>query len=464
MHTDHKTESDFNRIILLGAAGSELLVQPKSERVYLPHILLVQYQRVAEQLTAFTEREFSHVSVSLFKLDRARNASQHCYQVMECVDEDLRDTGEYRWVPVNSLDELEWGDPEDSRAVKYALARCTESASDRKNDAFGRLGWMADLTDWVRDLIQPTGLYLNGRFSQFNASSTFSLIRFETNGQALWFKAVGEPNLREFPITQALSSDLSEYVPRLVGVREECNGWLACEHPGKHPDETSDLEVWRRIATTLADLQIASLGQTLHFLDLGCLDTRFDSLRALVEPFFSAIGEPITQQHDDSAPPLSSRELSLLQLQLQGFLSEMENFEIPNALGHLDLNLGNIVASRDGCVFLDWAAACVGSPLVSFQFVVQQLRRARPRDPSWESVVTSAYVDKWRPFVASRELTAAIASAPLLALFAYSSCGTAWKNEAFRSRPEVAAYLCNLTRRMKQAMDSFRTRRSQCVL
>lgn len=463
MHTDQKTESDLNRIILLGAAGSELLVQPKSERLFLPRIPLNQYQRVAQQLTAFTEREFSQVSVSLFKLDHLRIASQQCYQVMECI-EVPRDRGEYRWAAVNSLHEFEWDEPEDSEAVHHALAQCGAFARDRKTGTFGQLGWMADLTDWVRDLIRPRGLYLNGRFSQFNASATFSLIRFQTNGQALWFKAVGEPNLREFSITRALSSHLSEYVPRLVGVREECNGWLAFEHPGTHPDETSDLEVWTRIGSALADLQIASLGQTLHFLDLGCLDARVDSLRGIVEPFFSAIGELITQQNDDSVPPLSSGQLSLLQLQLQDFLSKMGDFEIPNALGHLDLNLGNIVASRDSCVFLDWAAACVGSPLISFYFVLQQLRRARPSAPSWEAVLTSAYIDRWRSFVAPGELTAAIASTPLLALFAYASCGTAWKNPAFRSRPEVATYLCNLTRRMKQEMDSFRARRSPCVL
>jgi len=52
----------------------------------------------------------------------------------------------------------------------------------------------------VRAVIRPLGMELKD-FHQLNGCETFSLIRFETTQLPVWFKAVGKPNLHEFPIT-----------------------------------------------------------------------------------------------------------------------------------------------------------------------------------------------------------------------------------------------------------------------
>src|SRR5208282_4489148 len=112
---------------------------------------------------------------------------------------------------------------------------------------------------WVTRSIEPLGLHLSGPFRQFNGSPTFSLIRFETNGPAVWFKAVGEPNVREFPITMALGKACPNYVPAVIATRPDCNGWLTREVEGINLGGSLDLSLWTTTASTLARLQVQSL-------------------------------------------------------------------------------------------------------------------------------------------------------------------------------------------------------------
>jgi len=450
---EQQIETDLHRVILFASNGEEILVRQDHARLDLPAVPVPRQQRVAENLTAFLRREWSQDAVSLFALDPSSINSETCYQVTESTAAQRSTVAGFRWVSVSTLEESQFEGPEDYTAIANALARCEEYAASRGHGPFGRLGWFAELTEWVRDRIRPAGLTLNGRFTQLNACPTFSLIRFETNGPAIWFKAVGEPNLREYPITLTLAQHFPAFVPRIIATREDWNGWLAVEVAGSHPTEDSELGVWTRVATALADFQLASVGQTLHLLDTGCRDARVCTLLELVEPFLEVMSKLMERQTKESPPPLSRNQLLALQTQLQDILSEARNSEIPNAIGHLDFNPGNIVESHDHCVFLDWAEAGVGHPFFTFQYLLEHLRRVRQEDHSWEHLMVSTYANSWQSFVSPRAISKALSVSPLLAVFAYGVCGDSWRDPMHRNRAESAPHLRSLTRRMKREAD-----------
>ena len=191
-------ETDLQRVILFASNGAEVLVRHDGGRLELPAVPIPRHQRVAENLTAFMRREWSQDAVSLFALIPSSAECERRYQVAESTAAKLSTTVGFRWASVSSLEESRFGKPEDCAAIARALAQCEEYAAGRAHGPFGQLGWFAELTEWVRDRIRPAGLVPSGRFTQLNASPTFSLIRFETNGPAIWFKAVDEPNLREY--------------------------------------------------------------------------------------------------------------------------------------------------------------------------------------------------------------------------------------------------------------------------
>jgi hypothetical protein len=451
-------ETDLRRLILFASNGAEVLVRHDGGRLDLPAVPIPPHQRVAENLTAFMRREWSQNAVSLFALNPSSTEWERRYQVTESTAAQPSTTIGFRWVSVSSLEENRFDEPADCTAIARARAQCEEYAAGRAHGPFGKLGWFAELSDWVRDRIRPTGLALSGRFTQLNAGPTFSLVRFETNGPAIWFKAVGEPNLREYPITLALAQYFSPFLPRIVATREDWNGWLAVEAAGAHPDETSDLSAWSRVVATLVKLQIASLGKSLHLLQLGCLDARIRSLAELMEPFFEVMVELMERQHKTSPAPLSQRELLTVRTQLEDLCSEFVSSEIPNSLGHFDFNPGNIVVGRDHCVFLDWSDAFVGHPFLTFQYLLEYLRKANLQDNSWECALLSTYAHHWQPFASPGEIARALECAPLLAVYAYAASGNAWCDPDLRSRPEIAGCLRSLARRMKREANRLRER------
>jgi aminoglycoside phosphotransferase (APT) family kinase protein len=289
------------------------------------------------------------------------------------------------------------------------------------------------------------------------------LLRFETNGAALWFKAVGEPNAHEHAITLQLSDLFPSYLPDVIASKREWNAWLSVEAPGQHLSQKSRIDEWQSAVTALADLQIASLGNGLHLIDAGCRDVRACSLLERVDGFFDRIAELMENQAKLAPPPLKRSELASLAQEIRKSLEEFNESEIPNVLGHLDCNPGNILVSQERCIFLDWAEGCIGHPFFTFQYLLEHWRRFHGVNASAEKAILSAYTIPWQSFVSSCDLAAALRLTPLLGVFAYASVGHTWRNGSVVDEPETATFLRSLARRMQREADTIQQRRLTCV-
>jgi hypothetical protein len=449
MSSSSQPGHDRFRILLYRRNGNQLLLGRNAQGFALPDVCIPPYTRVAQQINQAIWKDWRLPSFCLFPVGGANSL---VYAVELCGAGSTHPAN-MNWFPIDSLAQRDFSEAQDFHAIDTATKLFDQYRNAGAAGQFGKFGWLRDLTEWVQSKATGIGLHLTGNFQQFNASPTFSLVRFATNGPAVWFKAVGEPNLREYPITLALAQYFPAFVPHIIATRDDWNGWLAIEVEGAHPNENSDMEVWTRVATTLAEMQIASFGQTLHLVNTGCRDMRVCTLLELVEPFVEAMAELMERQTKESPPALSRSELLNLQTQLQDILSEAADSEIPNAIGHLDFNPGNIVANHNRCVFLDWAEACAGHPFLTFQYLLQHLRRYGQPDKSWESAITCMYLNIWRSSISPKKITDALRVSPLLAVFAYAACRAAWRGPEHRTRPEVAGCFRSLTRRMKREAD-----------
>src|SRR5262249_26448620 len=162
-------------------------------------------------------------------------------------------------IPVASLCQNSLVDARDYAAIKQVVAVCSREIEGMFDGPFAHLGWFGELRNWIEAVIEPMGFHVTGEFRQLNASASFSLIRFETDGPALWFKAVGEPNQREFAITRDLAQFFPDYLPRILAFRSDWNGWLTREVQGRLLSESHEQERWERAAAALSSLQRQSL-------------------------------------------------------------------------------------------------------------------------------------------------------------------------------------------------------------
>ena len=457
MSSSSQLDYDFFRILLYRRNGKELLLMHASDNFALPAVPIPRHSRIAQRITEAIRKDWKLHSCCLFPVGD-RNSSAYA---VELCGEVTTHPANMCWLPVDSLAEKDFSEAQDFHAIDTAT-KDFDQHRKAANSPFGRLGWIRDIIGWVESKATPLGVHLTGEFQQFNASPTFSLIRFETDGPALWFKAVGDPNLKEYRITRALVNLFPDFLPRLIASHEIWNAWLTIEAEGHILAEFISAAGWEKAAFTLASLQISSFGNAAHLIGAGCTDVRASALRENIDSFFASMTEVMTQQTKPDPPPLNQVELTALAKRIREALEELMESEIPNVLGHLDCHPGNIVVSRDKCVFLDWAEGAIGHPFFTIQYLFEYSRTIHAARTIDQDKILSAYVTPWQGFVDLRQITADLALAPLLAVYAY-----AISVERHRDRrnapPEMAAFLRSLTRRMKREADTLQNRMAACL-
>lgn len=456
---------DLYRLLLLRKNGSELLVAGERLPVTLPCVEIPRWERVADNLTAAVRKRYGISAICLFTPEMCSTTTdgdQPLYQVMETREAGIAAPHETRWLPVNSCLDQSFADGQDFAAITDVLRQIAEFQSGEAIGPFGRPGWIEELSSWVVHEIDLYGLRLSGELRQLNASPTFALLRLETNGQAVWFKAVGEPNLREFPISVALSRLFPGFVPTVIATHPTWHGWLTTEFASSTLDEVPDDHAWQQAAQTLAELQIASVGRTDQLLGAGCRDLRVACLFTLVDPFMEGMLQFMEQQQKTPPRALGRKELQMLGSEIKDALSAWAQLNIPDTLGHLDFNPGNILCSADQCVFLDWAEAYVGPPFLTLQYLREHLFRLRRKDAGLGSDVVKACEAKWRGMLSPETVSAALDLAPLLAVFAYAAGTSAWRNPTILQEPKTSSYLRSLMRRIQVEVQRLQERRRTC--
>ena len=454
------TEKDAYRLIVFNQAGTAVLLSRRVGEYELPFVEIPRFTRSAEELTTLLRDQWHMPSVLLFSsvLDPGPDSVYVAAlesQIRTCALPEGID-----WFPIHHAIAHLLKDRQHD-IVQSSYSRATSRTSEDDPEPFSRLGWLRNLQDSVRGLIRPLGMELKG-FRQLNGCETFSLIRFDTTQGSVWFKAVGKPNLHEFPITVALAEFLPEYLPPLLATQPFCHGWLMADAGGLPLNEIEDSSAWGEAATALANLQIESIDRTDDLLAAGCRDLRLDTLLESVDPFLDLIADLMQQQTKVPPPTLSRHELADLGLTLKYALCCLESLSIPNTVGHSDFNPGNILVGSKRCVFIDWAEAHIGHPFLTFEYLMSHLRKDFPALIQFEDRIRCSYARRWQTAAAPEQVVEAFLFSPLVAVFAYAVAGNSWRDADRLKIPQVPGFLRSLTRRMKAEADLLQGRRMTC--
>jgi Phosphotransferase enzyme family len=458
------SQLDCYRAIVLRNRGAELLTVSTECGLVLPSVEIPRWQRVAVNLTGALTSKWGCETICLFspQVNHSSDGSKRLFwQVMECCQHAGTTNARAEWTRVSSLSADFFANSEDYIALRQSLDQLLKRPADNSRP-FLRLGWFEELQAWVEDVSRPLGVKLTGKFSQFNASPSFSLFRFETSSVPLWFKAVGVPNQHEFPITIALSRLATKYLPATIATRPAWRGWLMKDAGTPLSEIVPTLDEWRQVATDLAGLQIESIPRSQELLSAGTKDLRTPMLLNLVDPFLDTMDTLMRQQLKPSPPPLSSEELFQLGVRLKDVLAAIDQIGFPATLGHSDFNLGNVLWTGNASVFIDWAEAHFGHPFFTFEYLLSQLRRDRPDVALFEDFIRTAYTQPWKYIVSAQSIADTLAFSPLVATFAYAVAQDACSSRESED-PQARAFVRSLTRRMKREADQLHTRRMACL-
>ena len=433
--------------VLLRQDDGQVLLSKNGDRFGIPIFEIPRQQRVSPNLLSLIHMRFGLIAICRFSLS-IRDLDPDGYCVVLEVPDDAPAEGHVVWIDVHAIgwDSIE---PDPARNVLWtALAKTTAFNAGQVAGRFVQSGWLTEVLAWAKASLAVRGGELTGKWSQYNMGPDFALLRLHAVERDIWFKAVGEPNLREFGITKCLAGLRLPHLPPLLATREDWHGWLMFDCGEGCLDERAQLQDWQCAAQALAELQIESIGQVGKILNSGALDRRARNLSGLVDPFLDSMGSLMEEQTALSPSALGREELGWLGKQIQGALNRLDSLGILDTLDHLDLNPGNIALSGHECAFLDWAEACVGHPFFSFQYLLEHFRRAMKPDARLEAELIGAYAECWQPRAAAEAIKEALAVSPMLAAFAYAAGNDSWAERERGKSPEAARLLRSLTRRM----------------
>jgi Ser/Thr protein kinase RdoA (MazF antagonist) len=210
-------------------------------------------------------------------------------------------------------------------------------------------------------------------------------------------------------------------------------------------------------------LQIGSIDHGARVLSAGARDLGATAQSKRIQPFIEIMAQLMERQPKVPPATLGRTELLLLGDRIQSAFDAMEALGIPETLGHLDLNPGNIIVAPDRCAFLDWAEAYVGNPFFSFEYLLEHLRRTLGTASAVEARLIESYCAQWEQVVSHAAVAEALVLAPLLAAFAYAAGNNAWEHAERLQEPATAGYLRSLTRRMNREANELADRRSLCL-
>lgn len=434
------------RLIVTRKRTAEVLLRTDLSSWSLPSVDILRRTRLARELTRSIQETYGFPTICLWVSSvAAKGASADHSAVLETLDRDGDPPPDTAWVGRN-MDSVIPVSP----AVQVSISNSLRELDGEIESPFAKPGWIQELFDWTEAHIKPHGLRLTGSFEQFNVSSNFTLVRMDTTQGAVWFKATGEPNTHELPVTLTLARLFPVRVPPILAVHSPWNGWLSKEATGTCLDEIREVSGWERAAEDLAALQISSIGRAEAVLDAGAKDLRVARLEREIVPFFSQMNELMSAQRKVAPRPLTETEIERVAERLAESCRILESFKLPPTLGHLDLNPGNILVSRDRSIFLDWAEACISNPLLSFHYLREHLVRCALGSTDNVERVTRAYFRPWTHLYSRNELRQALSVSALVAVFAYGVVSDKWRSPNLLDNPERAGYLRSLCRRMHQ--------------
>lgn len=440
------------RILIARSQQDEILLRTRGTTLSLPEIAIPAQERIAANINRAVERELGLQVIALYEICLEDHASPNgsfyhaavSVRSFEPIPEDMS------WVPIRFLSAQSLSSAQDGAAVNILRSLWESGNGGSTVEPFLKPDWFAEVTEWVAESLLPHSLRLTGRFQQFNASSTFSLIRFETSGTPVWFKAVGEPNTREYPVTLKLARVCPQYSPKVLESRSEWNAWLAEDVAGVSLASHTELSRWESAARSLASLQMSALSVTRELSDAGARDLSFRCLHSHLEPFFQFLWDNSSRSNTGNGEHLTNVDLHRLRTVLQDSLTALDDLALPQSIGHMDLNPQNIIFLGPDCVFLDWAEAFVGSPFFSFEYLLQKFRELFASQSASEMRFREAYMGAWRPLISHGSLALVLRLSPLAALFAYAT--TVWRSLDVEKAPNKLQrdYLLGLVRKMRR--------------
>jgi hypothetical protein len=411
---------DEHDILLLDRERRHLLMIGDGSRMRLPRVrteIIGDHRwRAVDRISVAVCKELGlHIHVRrVLRVDRddATGALATC-AVVESDDENDVISAPCRWIAIAQLGS-------GSCADQDLAALCDDIIREEKDGgppgvlapspAWEGPGWMGAARSWITAQVQQQGLTLAGPIVHERATFLSCVLRVPTLQEMLFFKVSCSLYPFEPQLTSMLSRRCPQRIPAPIAVDDERHWMLLHEARGPRLDADRSgsgyLSHWQALLHDIARLQQHVSGECDVLLALGCPAMPLASMPSRI----AALLEELPDLIRDARHALSDQEweaLRRLSTDVQRCCADLAGDGIPASLVHGDFHSGNIRATAESCMIIDWAGfIAVTHPFLLLSVVAEELY-----DPVMFRTAISSYVECWIPYADQRRLQTSVDAA-----------------------------------------------------
>ena len=267
--------------------------------------------------------------------------------------------------------------------------------------AWSRPGWFVQASTWILETATARGLQPTGDVEFVGHWPLSSVLRLETVGGRVFFKAVFPLLGHEPVVTAQLSARHPTLAPELLAM-DESRGWMLMRELPGTPIGDLDESRWGDGLRAAATIHKAWIGRDAELLSLGVHDRGLLALEHDIATMLDAIElSSEDRRRLDSSRPTFARASA-----------ELGAGAVPETLVHGDLHPWNVMAADDGVRIFDWSDSCVSYPLFDLPTYLE-----RTAEKSARAALLDAYLEVWSDTAPMGELRAlAECARPLAAM------------------------------------------------
>ncbi|MDH4339328.1 MAG: aminoglycoside phosphotransferase family protein [Thermoleophilia bacterium] len=311
------------------------------------------------------------------------------------------------WSDLDRADVAALAPPELAGDVERWIAEQLGAPVPDARPSWSRPGWLAQASLWIRETATACGLRPTGDLEVVGHWPLSSVLRLETDGGKVFFKAVFPIFGHEPAVTAQLSARHPTLMPELLAI-DKSRGWMLMRELQGTLIGDQDLSRWGEGLRAAASIHKAWIGRAAELLSLGVHDRTLQALERDLAAGFDAV-------------ELSSEDRLRLKASLPTFVrasAELGAGAVPETLVHGELHPWNVMATDEGVRIFDWSDSCVSHPFFDLLTYLE-----RVDDEQSRGAVLNAYLEVWSDTAPMGELLALAACAHPLALMHHSiSC------------------------------------------
>lgn len=286
------------RLVLIEVQSMRILTTSCAAAPLLPRESIPAYTRVAEALTEAIEERYGLSTIQLAILPGSE-AQSYC-AVHEIIGSTEAVTGSLCFTTLDQIASSEFAG--DEREFVFKIMAGEVSGLGR----FARLGW-------INELLAKTERYQDRSsspvFRHLNQGIDFCLLSIADDcGRRLWFKAAGEPNVREYALTAELARRFPAYLPKILATIPEWNGWVMEDVKGVPLNDSDSIHECEQALTALAFMQEEMANDVGSLSALGAKDWTCARTASLLNPLFREAWRAMQAQTSAKSKPLAGSE------------------------------------------------------------------------------------------------------------------------------------------------------------